>query len=463
MGCNPTPPVTFPNENDESLTFRTDSAQILAESESRKMKFPKVIRHRKAEVTIYGKRKAYPFYRLAYRVNGQRRMNSFTTFAEAKAEADKKVRELSQGSQRLALTTKEVTTALTIREALESHRRETGRNISALQAVTGYLDVTKLLPADHNLADAVRGYLGNVAVVQRKPLAEAVAEFCEARKVKAVALPGKRPALNPIYVANTARQLNEFARTFSGTAVSDLVKAQLDAFVNAHPKLSPKSRNHLRTTLRMFLRWCVRRDYLPANHRLLQADGLQNEPLDDAPIDFYRPKELRVLLEKSSGKMRAIIALQALAGLRLQEALRLDWREVFGIAGHIEVSTSKSKTRQRRLVEIRPALEQWLAPYRGLDGKVATQTLNGYTASFITLRKSLKIPPRRNGLRHGFVTFHFALHANENQTAALAGNSPAMIHAHYKGLATRAEAEKWFNVRPAKAANVIPPRKGATA
>jgi len=227
--------------------------------------------------------------------------------------------------------------------------------------------------------------------------------------------------------------------------------------------LSPKSRNHLRTTLRMFLRWCVRRDYLPANHRLLQADGLQNEPLDDAPIDFYRPKELRVLLEKSSGKMRAIIALQALAGLRLQEALRLDWREVFGIAGHIEVSTSKSKTRQRRLVEIRPALEQWLAPYRGLDGKVATQTLNGYTASFITLRKSLKIPPRRNGLRHGFVTFHFALHANENQTAALAGNSPAMIHAHYKGLATRAEAEKWFNVRPAKAANVIPPRKGATA
>jgi hypothetical protein len=25
----------------------------------------------------------------------------------------------------------------------------------------------------------------------------------------------------------------------------------------------------------------------------------------------------------------------------------------------------------------------------------------------------------------------------------------AMIHAHYKGLATKAEAEKWFNVRPA--------------
>jgi len=45
-------------------------------------------------------------------------------------------------------------------------------------------------------------------------------------------------------------------------------------------------------------------------------------------------------------------------------------------------------------------------------------------------------------------------------TAAQAGNSPAMIHAHYKGLATKAEAEKWFNVNPPGAAkNVIPLKK----
>jgi hypothetical protein len=58
-------------------------------------------------------------------------------------------------------------------------------------------------------------------------------------------------------------------------------------------------------------------------------------------------------------------------------------------------------------------------------------------------------------LRHSFCSFHFVLHANENLTAAQAGNSPAMIHAHYKGLATKAEAEKWFAVAPAQAGNVI--------
>jgi hypothetical protein len=31
-----------------------------------------------------------------------------------------------------------------------------------------------------------------------------------------------------------------------------------------------------------------------------------------------------------------------------------------------------------------------------------------------------------------------------------------MIHAHYKGLAVKAEAEKWFNVQPADEANIIP-------
>jgi hypothetical protein len=51
---------------------------------------------------------------------------------------------------------------------------------------------------------------------------------------------------------------------------------------------------------------------------------------------------------------------------------------------------------------------------------------------------------------------YFAAHVNENLTAARAGDSPAMIHAHYKGLATNAEAEKWFAVAPKDKANIVP-------
>jgi hypothetical protein len=131
------------------------------------------------------------------------------------------------------------------------------------------------------------------------------------------------------------------------------------------------------------------------------------------------------------------------------------------VDGHVEISRTKSKTRARRLVAVCPTLAQWLTPYRNCSGPIWTNGLEKFHSDFGDLRKLLKIQPRRNGLRHGFCTYHFALHFNENLTAALAGNSPAMIHAHYKGLATKAEAEKWFAVQPStKAQNIIVPQNG---
>ena len=90
-------------------------------------------------------------------------------------------------------------------------------------------------------------------------------------------------------------------------------------------------------------------------------------------------------------------------------------------------------------------------------GKLWTLHEITFQQRFVELCKQAGLPRKSNGLRHAFCTYHFALHANENLTAAQAGNSPAMIHAHYKGLATKAEAEKWFAVvPPLSAQNVIP-------
>ncbi len=63
------------------------------------MKFPEVIRHRKAEVTLYGKKRNYAFYRIAYRVAGKRHLLNFSKYGEALTAAKKKARELAEGSQ----------------------------------------------------------------------------------------------------------------------------------------------------------------------------------------------------------------------------------------------------------------------------------------------------------------------------------------------------------------------------
>jgi hypothetical protein len=78
---------------------RTNSAQKCADFLCPKVKFPKTIRHRRIEATIYRRKPNYPFYRVAYYVAGKRQISNFKTYAKALAEAERKVREISDGSR----------------------------------------------------------------------------------------------------------------------------------------------------------------------------------------------------------------------------------------------------------------------------------------------------------------------------------------------------------------------------
>jgi integrase len=410
------------------------------------VKFPLRIRFRRAEAVIYGKTDAYAFYRVAYHAAGRRVVRSFRRYGDAKAFAEQTVRELAAGHNVAALSPGEVADALAIRQALAEFQRETGVSVSAVRAVAEYLDARRRL-GDAPLSEAVAAYQ-RAATVRRRRLADAVAEFCESRRIKAQTMVGSRPGLARQYVIDSERYVKGFSDAFPNHDLGDLTKAHLDQYLASLTHLAPKTRNGVRTTVRLFLRWCIRQDYLPHDTRLLDAEGLRAEPLEAKPIEHYTPSELKRLLDAASDEMRPVIALQALAGLRLQEALRLDWQDVWRVPGHVEVASGKAKTRQRRLVTICPALEAWLAPYRGRTGPLCDASIAAFAVRFGKLRQELGIASRKNGLRHGFVTYHYALHANENLTAAQAGNSPAIIHAHYRGLATPDEAQAWFGVFP---------------
>ena len=432
--------TTFIEENKVSQLLCTEFAQNSRLPRRKPVIFPVTVEHRDQRAKIYQPAKGFPFYRVAFRVAGKRRMLTFGSYGKAKAAAEAKVKELHNGQRSSALTAKESDDALTVREALASYRLETGRKLSLVEAVQSYITAAKMLPASSTLLEAVRSFRSSIAAVERKPLASAVAEFCDARKPKAVAKDGKRSALNPVYVADTARMLNEFSATFTALDVCDLTKQQLDLFMGARGKLSAKSRNHFRATLRMFLGWCVRRDFIAANHRLLEADGLRKEDADTGDVEFYSPQELRTMLDNAAPEMRVIIALQSFGGLRLQEALRLDWRDVFTIPGHIEISSAKSKTRSRRLVEINATLAAWLEAHHDSKGKVTSLTLDAYTWQLIQLRKRLKIPSKKNGLRHGFLSAHYAIHQNEGS------RNPCAVNRRRASRACRRRNRPWDRV-----------------
>ncbi|MDR3457546.1 MAG: site-specific integrase [Verrucomicrobiae bacterium] len=437
------------NKTEDFESYRTVTAQNDRQKGKPKVRFPKGIRFRKVEATIYGKKPKYPFYRLAYYVAGKRITRSFKTYTEAKTEAERKVREIAGGSLAAALTGAQSRDALAAFQRLENFRQSTGRRYSILAAVSEFVETLEKLKG-RSMGEAVDGYLQTVATVSRKDVAEAVEGFIEGRKHKTEEKDGKRSQLSASYETHVAGWLRGFAKTFTATAVCDLTKTHLDLYFKPLTDVSAKNRNDRRAAVKMFLAWAVRQDYLTVNHRLFEASGMTRETVESGDTDFFRPAELKKLLDNAPADLRPVLAIAGFAGLRGEEIMRLDWADVWRVEGHIEITARQAKTRQRRLVVICPALAGRLESYRKATGKVYPAGVNVYQPQFMELRDSLKIPSRKNGLRHAFCTYHFALHSNENLTAAQAGNSPAMIHAHYKGLATQLDAEKWFEISPAK-------------
>jgi integrase len=449
--------------------YRTEAAQEPAKAEARVVKFPKRVKHRQKELaTIYGKSKVYSFYRVCWRVNGRRKMKSFPNYGGddgALTFAEKLVPDLYKGSQITALSPSQANDALAALEILDSYYQSTGKRASLRAAVGDYVENAKKIQG-RTLGEVVDGYLSSVATIQRTELADAVEEFIRGEQRRTVSADGHRAQLSAKYAENKALLLRRFATTFKNTSVADLAKQHLDLFVGSLKKAfgveTAKTRNHYRGAIRSFFGWCVRKDYLSPTNRLTEADAMQTELANTAEVEFYTPKEFRTLLEAAEGPMQALMAIGGFCGLRTAELLRLDWAEIWRIEGHIEVGREKAKTRQRRLVEICPALTAWLEPFRSYtDGRIWNNTESVFQKAALALAEQAGVERKDNALRHSFCTYHFARHANENLTAQQSGNSPTMIHQHYKGLATKAEAEKWFAVAPAQVHNVIPMAAGA--
>ena len=431
--------------------------QLEGESEQ-DVKFPKRLRHNgkgRVLATIYKRRGGYRIYWRARGADGKPRsmIKECVSYAAAKRAADITVAGLSKGKA-LTLTPGQANDARAAFERLQNFYQSSGKRVSMLAGISEYCEAAGKLGI-YTVGEAVERFLATSAVVQRKALSEAVAEFIEGRRHLAEAKDGKRSKLSPVYAYNVAMWLNEFAGTFPGYAVCDMTKELLNTYIGEFKELSAKSRNDRRAVVKMFMRWCVAKDYLSQHHRLFEAVDFKAEGVDAADITFYRPKELRDMLNAAGGELMPVIALGGLAGLRREEILRLDWADVWHVNGKVEISARIAKGRKRRLVDICPSLATWLRPYRNATGPVWGKSPDALEEALTGLRGTLSIPARRNGLRHAFVTFHMAAHSNENLTAAEAGNSPQMIHGHYRGLATKNEAEAWFAVSPAQAENVV--------
>jgi integrase len=465
----------LPSDRESAAPTDTALTQKTAETEPEPMKYPVKVKHRgQVLAKIYKPSKAYPLYRVCWRIHGQRRMKAFPTYSAAKKYADKLVEDLHKGSQVTALTPAQATDALAAFERLRDYYQRTGKRFSLLGGISELIDAAIKLNG-RTVGEAVDGFLAGAASVERKDVGEAVDAFIKEQEPLTKASDGQRPEVSPKYHYNRAIMLRRFAGAFPNTAVCELGKGHLDQFMrglgemrnksrNHMRAISAKARNHHRAAIRQFLAWAIRKDFLSPTHRLLEATAMTPQRANGAEVKFYTPAEFGALLEAASGPMRALIAIGGLAGLRTAELLRLTWEDTKRVENHIEITSGKAKTRQRRLVEIVPALAQWLAQFNDFTGLIWTGHEITFQQHFVAVcetarvevkGKKIAVIRKPNGLRHSFCTFHLAKHGNENATALQAGHSPQMLFNHYRGLAQKKEGELWFDVSPEHVANVV--------
>ncbi|MGE4181464.1 MAG: tyrosine-type recombinase/integrase [Limisphaerales bacterium] len=388
--------------------------------------FPHVISKRNGRAVIYRRQKAkggrvYEEFRVAtYTSEGKRQLASFASFDEAVKAAELRIEALGRGLVEV--------TSLTGPARLD------------------YLSATKLLPAGVTLTDAANAWHQSrkAPAVASITVPDAIAAFVESRES---ATRRGRPASFD-YLRDIRGRLGKFGSAFQ-VDVRDVTAPLIEEWL-AETGQKGRSRFNILRLIRTFLRWAQKRGHLPPGP--LVTDQLEiAKPTDGGAIEIFTPDELRRLLDTANPEIVPYIALGAFAGARTAEIERLDWSDVKLERRFIEIGAHKAKTQSRRLVPILPALAAWLEPIRKPSGRVVPYADIANRAWYIS--RDSGVPWKYNGLRHSFITYRIAQIQNVDQVALEAGNSPAMIFAHYRELATPEEASAWFGVMPRSTGN----------
>ena len=190
------------------------------------------------------------------------------------------------------------------------------------------------------------------------------------------------------------------------------------------------------------------------SRKLVQENPAEAIPKFNTRVDeihILTPEQVKHLLECACDETRHLYAIAAFAGIRWGELEKLTWEHIKEKG--IIITAQNAKTPSRRVVDITPALESFFSPLRGSTGSLLPKWTKGPSVRrldrlrTIVEKKAELFPWKKGWLRHSYCSYLYAKTSDEGYVSRQAGNSPAIIHQHYKALATEGEAEAYFAIR----------------
>ena len=286
------------------------------------------------------------------------------------------------------------------------------------------------------LTDAAKHFADFLRRTERTvPVAELVSMFLVAKKADGRA---------PRYLSDLRVRLGDFAKSFGDKLTAAVTTRDLDEWIHGLP-VGPQSRVNYRRVLHVLFNFACARELAHENPvtRTGKPKVFAKEPGILTPAQFER------LLNAADERVRPALAIGGFAGLRPAELHRLTWDAVNLEERHVSVSAKTSKTASRRLVPICDNLLAWLLTAPKRVGSVLPVSDAIGRDLFVAAREAAGIKTwPADALRHSWVTYRFALTGDAARTAAEAGHDQAVLHRHYRALATKTVAERWFAILP---------------
>ena len=360
----------------------------------------------------YTGKRAYQYYIDGLKVNGKRQRLFFKDWSSA----NKKLKDLTRK------TRKEGEDAL----ALSHDFRVLAAKCSE-----------RLKPFGKTLWDATEFYVEHLERTKDSVLVSvAAADYQESKK---------RAKLSPKHLDDIRLRLGRFVATFGNRPIKGIVASEIESWLH-ELALAPQSINNYRAIARAFFEYALKRELVEKN----PVTSVDKVKLVDKAPEIFTPKQLADLLAAADPSLLPALALQAFAGLRTAEVLRLEWSEVDLVRGFVTVTAHKSKTARRRLIPIAQNLAEWLRPYTQMSRPVYSTKTRNYHADIEALRSSIGLAAwPNNGLRHSFASYHLAFHQDAAALMLQMGHTTTReIFEAYRELVRPDEAQEYWNIRP---------------
>jgi integrase len=238
--------------------------------------------------------------------------------------------------------------------------------------------------------------------------------------------------------------LKKFAARFGDRHLKLLSGAEIKAWLATEP-LAVKTRNrhpgYIRNVFGLAREWG-----LIDSDPFERINGFNDPHARARQVAILTPEQVTAFLRAVDPDFLPFFALSAFSGLRREEIVRLDWREVKLDRGLIDLPFEKSKNRRRKLIEVPGNLAVWLSPFGRESGPVMPRK-KLQLAFESAARKAGIVPWPQNGLRHSFCSYAVALRGFE-WTSTQADHSLAMLRRHYWEVVDRETAERYWAICP---------------